>query len=92
MEKDRWGFSIIDDASPLPSQNRRIQRHVVAVGRIDSYVCGARLLRDEFGIAEAAFDDLDAQARNRFDVRGVPHQRSELEVGVGLDEVGEHGA
>ena len=42
--------------------------------------------RDEVNIAEAALDDLGAQIAHRRGVQGVPHQCSDLEIGVGLDE------
>ena len=90
VEKDRWGFTVFHHASLLPGQNCLIERRVVAICRIDSYICGTGLRRDKIGIAEAAFDDLDAQVAHRLDVQGVPHQRSDFEIGVGLDEVGKH--
>ena len=92
VEKNGWRFPVIDHASPLPSQDCRSERHVVAVGQIEGYVCGAGALRDEIGITETAFDDFDAQFAHWFDVSGVPDQCSDLEVGVGLDDVNKHRA
>ena len=90
VEKDRRGLPVFHHASPLPGQNCFIERRVVAICRVDSYICGTGLRRDDIGIAEAALDDLDAQVAHRLDVQGVPHQRSDLEIGVGLDKVGKH--
>jgi len=41
---------------------------------------------DESGVAEAALDDLDAQAAHCLDVRGVPYERGDLEIAVSLDK------
>ena len=90
VEKDGRGLPVFHHASPLPGHNCLIERCVVAVCRIDSYIRGTGLRRDEIGIAEAALDDLDAQVAHGLDVQWVPHQRRDLEIGVGLDEVGKH--
>ena len=90
VEKNRRGLPVIHHASPLPIQNCLIDRRVVAICQIDSYICSTGLRRDKVGIAEAALDDLDAQVAHRLNVQGVPHQRGDLEIGVGLDEVGKH--
>jgi len=92
VEKDGRGLPVFHHASLLPGQNCLIDRCVVAVCRIDSYLCGTGLRSNEIGIAEAALDDLDAQVAHRLDVQGVPHQRSDLEIGVGFDEVSKHRA
>ena len=92
MEKGGWGFTIIHDASPLPSQNCLVEDNRIAVARIDRYVCSAGLRRDEIGIAEATLNDLDAQATDRFNVGGIPHERRELELRVGLDKLSKHSA
>lgn len=92
MEKDGWGFTIVHHAGPLPSQNCLVEDDRVAVGRIDRYVCSAGMRRDEIGIAEATLNDLDAQVTDRLEVRGVPHERRELELRVGLDELSKHSA
>ena len=90
VEKDGRGLPVFHHASPLPGQNCLIESCAVAVCGIDSYICGTGLGRNEIGIAEAAFDDLDAQVAYSLDVQGVPHERSDLEIGVGLDEDGKH--
>lgn len=92
VEKDGRGLPVFHHASPLPGQNCLIDRCVVTVRRIDGYLRGTGLRSNEIGIAEAALDDLDAQVAHRLDVQGVPHERSDLEIGVGLEEVSKHRA
>jgi len=68
MEKDGWGFTIIHHASPLPSQYCLVEDSIVAVARIDRYVCSAGMRRDDIGIAEGTLNDLDARITDRLNV------------------------
>jgi len=92
MEKDCWGVPIIHHASPLPTKNRLVEQNRVAVSRIDRYVCGTGMRRDEIGIAKATLNDLYARVADRLNVRGIPHKRRELELRVRLDEHSKHSA
>ena len=91
VNKYGWGFSIIHHAGPLPSKNRFVECDIIAVGRIERDVCSTDMRRDEIGIAKATLNDLDAQVADGLNMRGVPHERCDLELRVGLDKLSKHG-
>ena len=68
-----------------------MERNIIAVRRIERDFCSTGMRRDEIGIAKATLNDLDAQVADGLNVRGVPHERCDLELWVGLDKLSKHG-